>query len=356
MYQRNRLFAQSLSKNASCLNSIYLIYFHNSFRNDPVRTIIARMVCEALRNQQGASVQLRWYEYVLDSFSTRTKGEGGSGEVRPGCSLLAGTKWWRACWSWSAFLWCHWLSVNYNIASPPPPTIIQKFTAPQHFTWANKSTEVASCLVSQHEQSIRGHYLYQIEMRGNLSAVKSAINLPNTSHSQRAKSGETTVGNSFKRILSHWFTKERAFSKNIVLSVCSGSIFNVYSFGCFTGECKSEKCRSSTGVCKMNTTQHSRLHPLLAQLLRHRALCAEDLGKKKQHSRIIIAPFQGEDEIHVISWDLCLSRCCPYVCLWENLAKKLFIVTLRDFCKAMPLTFLFEALILVGEICEPSKL
>lgn len=255
------------------------------------------------------------------------------------CSLLAGTKWWRACWSWSAFLWCHWLSVNYNITSPPPLTIIQKFTVTQCFTWANKSTEMASCLVSQHGQSIRGHYLYQIEIRGNLSAVKSVINLPNTSHSQRAKSGETTVGNSFKRILSHWFTKERAFSENIVLSVCSGSIFNVYSFGCFTGKCKSEKCRSCTGVCKMNTTQHSRLHPLLAQLLRHGALCAEGLGKKRQHGRTIISPFQGEDEIYVISWDLCLSHCCAYVCLWESLAK-LFIVTLRGFCKAMPLAFL----------------
>lgn len=65
----------------------------------------------------------------------------------------------------------------------------------------------------------------------------------------------------------------------------------------------------------MNTTQHSRLHPFLVQLPSHRALCAEDLGKKKQHSRVIISPFQGEHEIHVISWDLCLSPCCTYVCL-----------------------------------------
>lgn len=191
MYQRNRLFAQSLSKSPFCLNWIYLIYFHNSFRNDPVRTIIAIMVCEAgaLRKQQGASVQLRWYKHVLASSPTRTKGEEGSGsqcwagEVSPGFSLLAGTKWWRACWSWSSFLWCHWLSVNYNIISPPPPTIIQKFTVTQHFTWANKSTETASCLVSQHGQSIRGHYLYQIEIRGtflllNLSLISPILPTP----------------------------------------------------------------------------------------------------------------------------------------------------------------------------------
>lgn len=156
-------------------------------------------------------------------------------------------------------------------------------------------------------------------------------------------------------MLSHWFTKERAFSKNIVLSVCSGSIFNVYSFGCFPGECKSEKCRSSTGVCKMNTTQHSRLHPLLAQLLRHRALCAEDLGKKKQHSRITIASFQKMK----FMWfpGICVWATAVHMFvserIWQN---NVFIVTLRAFCKTMPLTFLCESLILAEEVCEPSKL
>lgn len=106
------------------------------------------------------------------------------------CSLLAGTKWWRACWSWSDFLWCHWLSVNYNITSPPPLTIIQKFTVTQCFTWANKSTEMASCLVSQHGQSIRGHYLYQIEIRGtflllNLSLISPILPTPREPNQER---------------------------------------------------------------------------------------------------------------------------------------------------------------------------
>lgn len=328
MYQRNRLFAQSLSKNAFCLNWIYLIYFHNSFRNGPVRTIIAIMVCEAgaLRKQQGASVQLRWYEHVLASSPTRTKGEEGSGfqcctvGVSLACFLLAGRKWWRACWSSSAFPWCHWLSVNYNITSPPLPTIIQKFRVTQCFTWANKSTEMASCLVSQHGQSIRRHYLYQIEIRGtflllNLSLISPIPPTPREPNQERRQLEIALKG------YYHIDFQKRAFSKNIVLSVCSASIFNVYSFGCFTGECKSEKCRSCTGVYKMNTTRHSGLHLLLAQLLRQRALCAEDLGKKKQHSRIIISPFHREDEIHVIPRDLCLSHCRAYVCLWENLAK-----------------------------------
>lgn len=158
MYQRNRLFAQSLSKYGFCLNWTYLIYFHNSFRNDPVRTIIPIMACEAggLRSQQGASLWLRWYEYVLPSNSRRTKQEEGSfswchaGEVSPGCALLPRRKWWQACWRWYAFMWCHWLSVSCVAASPP--VIIQKVTV----TWKNKSPEMTSCLVSQHGQSVRG--------------------------------------------------------------------------------------------------------------------------------------------------------------------------------------------------------
>lgn len=89
----------------------------------------------------------------------------------------------RACWSWSSFPWCYWLSVSYSVPSPSPPTIIQEFTGPQCFTWANKSTGMASCLVSQHGQSIRGHYLYQIETRRsflllNLSLISPILPTP----------------------------------------------------------------------------------------------------------------------------------------------------------------------------------
>lgn len=152
---------------------------------------------------------------------------------------------------------------------------------------------MASCLVSQHGQSITGHYLYQIEIRGtflllNLSLISPVLTTPREPNQERRQLEIALKG------YYHIDLQKRELLARILSFQCDQASSSMFiHLAAFTRECKSEKCRSCTGVCKMNTTQHSKLHPLLAQLLRHRALCAEDLGKKKQHSRIIIPPFSG---------------------------------------------------------------
>lgn len=51
--------------------------------------------------------------------------------------------------------------------------------------------------------------------------------------------------------------------------------------------------------------------------------------------RIIILLFHADVEIHIITWDLCLSHCYAYVGFQEKWQNNLFTVISQDFFKAL---------------------